>query len=251
VCQETDQAEMKIKRYKRAQRLLGFYRHNFGFQIPFRILLDGTFCQAALDNKINLMEQMPKYLNCPVELCTTGCVLKELEALGTRFYGALHICRQFDVDPCPHRPSRSAAECLAHLARRMAKPERRKYFIATQDNKLTDALRQIPGVPVLFIKYSGILLDKPSESSVQMAEASKSDLTTVQKLKTEILGDASESRKRKRKGPSGPNPLSCKKKQSKNNTVDQRTVMNNSTLDNEKKKTRRRRKKPIETQNVA
>lgn len=69
---------MKIKRYKRAQRLIGFYRNNFGYTKPFRVLIDGTFSQAALINRINLREQMGKYLNEETELATTSCVIKEL-----------------------------------------------------------------------------------------------------------------------------------------------------------------------------
>ena len=66
---------MKIRRYKRAQRILSFYRSNFGFQPPYNILLDGTFFVAAKENKINIREQVSKYLNGPCEIKTTSCVL--------------------------------------------------------------------------------------------------------------------------------------------------------------------------------
>lgn len=54
---------MKVKRYKRAKRIISIYRHNFSLEPPYKVLLDGTFAMAALQNKINLREQMPKYLN--------------------------------------------------------------------------------------------------------------------------------------------------------------------------------------------
>lgn len=54
---------MKVKRYKRAQRLISIYRYNFGLEPPYKVLLDGTFAMAALQNKINLREQIPKYLD--------------------------------------------------------------------------------------------------------------------------------------------------------------------------------------------
>ncbi|KRY50912.1 rRNA-processing protein UTP23 -like protein [Trichinella britovi] len=44
--------KMKIRRYKKAQRVLSFLKHNFSFVAPYRIVVDGTFCQAALENKI-------------------------------------------------------------------------------------------------------------------------------------------------------------------------------------------------------
>lgn len=73
---------MKITRYKRAQRNLLFYRNYFDFRPPYQILLDATFCQAALKNKINIKEQIPKYLNDEVKLLTTVCIVNETEKLG-------------------------------------------------------------------------------------------------------------------------------------------------------------------------
>lgn len=65
---------MKIKRQKQAKKTLSFYKYNFSFREPFQILIDGTFCQAALKNKIQIKEQMPKYLMGEVQLCTTKWV---------------------------------------------------------------------------------------------------------------------------------------------------------------------------------
>lgn len=201
---------MKVKRYKRAQRLISIYRYNFGLEPPYKVLLDGTFAMAALQNKINLREQIPKYLDAEVEICVTRCVLEELEMLGSVLYGALHICKQFDVEPCPHQPVRKAADCLRHMARRMKK--KTTHFFATQDDALTEALKQIPGVPVLFIKYNGILIDKPSQATIEEMEKPKDDLAAVKELKKKIFG-RNEKTRRKRKGPKGPNPLSVRKKQ--------------------------------------
>ncbi|RCN42678.1 hypothetical protein ANCCAN_11318, partial [Ancylostoma caninum] len=114
----------------------------------FRVLVDGTFCNAALAYKINLREQLPKYLGGDVEIVTTKCVLAELERLGSPVYGALVICRQFTVDMCPHMPHRSPIECLAHLARRAAKGNT-KYIVAT--NVSVDGF----GAPLSFLKISG------------------------------------------------------------------------------------------------
>lgn len=62
---------MKIKRQKHAKKSIIFYKYNFSFRQPFQVLLDGTFCQAALKNKIQIKEQLPKYLMGEVHLCTT------------------------------------------------------------------------------------------------------------------------------------------------------------------------------------
>lgn len=62
---------MKITRLKHVKKNLGFYRNNFSFREPYQVLLDGTFCQAALKNQIQIKEQLPKYLMGEVQLCST------------------------------------------------------------------------------------------------------------------------------------------------------------------------------------
>lgn len=62
---------MGLKRQKLAKKIINFYKYNFSFREPFQILVDGTFCQLALKNKIQIKEQMPKYLMGEVKLCTT------------------------------------------------------------------------------------------------------------------------------------------------------------------------------------
>lgn len=69
---------MKVKRAKHSKRVMSFFKFKYNFQPPFNVLLDGTFCQAALKNQINLQEQVTKYLIEPTTLLITKCVLKEL-----------------------------------------------------------------------------------------------------------------------------------------------------------------------------
>jgi len=73
---------MKVKRQKHVRKILTFYRSYFGYHHPFKVLVDGTFCRAALNCKVNISEQLPKYFDAEVQLCTTRCVLAECEALG-------------------------------------------------------------------------------------------------------------------------------------------------------------------------
>ena len=67
--------KMKVHRAKRVQRLLAFYRNNYDVQPPYHLLIDGTFCAAALANQINIREQLVKYIGREVRLLTTKCVL--------------------------------------------------------------------------------------------------------------------------------------------------------------------------------
>lgn len=79
---------MKITRQKHAKKHLGFFRNNFGVREPYQILLDGTFCQAALRGRIQLREQLPRYLMAETQLCTTRWAWPvRVEARGTHGCG--------------------------------------------------------------------------------------------------------------------------------------------------------------------
>ncbi|XP_018587310.1 rRNA-processing protein UTP23 homolog [Scleropages formosus] len=214
---------MKIKRQKQAKKTLSFYKYNFSFREPFQILLDGTFCQAALKNKIQIKEQMPKYLMGEVQLCTTNCVLKELESLGKELYGAKIILQRFQMRNCSHLKSPlPASQCLQSM---LEGNNPHHYFIASQDQELTAAVKKIPGVPLLYIILNTIVLDKPSLCSVNHVQAAQAgqlvapdQQQNILSLKEEkgIAGNVTEKRGRKRKRKAAnPNPLSCLKKKKK------------------------------------
>ncbi|XP_033011667.1 rRNA-processing protein UTP23 homolog [Lacerta agilis] len=232
---------MKIKRQKHAKKNVGFYKHNFGFREPFQVLLDGTFCQAALRNKIQIREQLPGYLAGATQLCTTRCVLKELESLGKELYGAKLIAQRFQVRNCSHfKNPVSGSACLLSM---IEGGNPHHYFIATQDQDLATKVKKKAGVPLLFIIQNTMVLDKPSMKSLASAQAAQTNrlIPEHQKLSIELLKEeqglakTSEPRKRKRKRPSGPNPLSCLKKKKKA----QETLQPSAA----KKKVNRKRKK--------
>ncbi|XP_056275780.1 rRNA-processing protein UTP23 homolog [Pseudoliparis swirei] len=214
---------MGLKRQKQAKKTLSFYKYNFSFREPFQILFDGTFCQAALKNKIQIKEQMPKYLMGEVQLCTTSCALKELESLGKDLYGAKIILQRFQTRRCEHfKDPVPASECLLSM---LEDTNPHNYFVATQDHSLTAGLKKIPGVPLMYIIMNTIVLDKPYQASldhvraVQLGElVSPSQQQTLRSLKEEqgIAQNDGEQRGKKRKRKrSNPNPLSCMKKKKK------------------------------------
>ncbi|XP_017285204.1 rRNA-processing protein UTP23 homolog [Kryptolebias marmoratus] len=214
---------MKIKRQKQAKKTISFYKYNFSFREPFQILVDGTFCQAALKNKIQIKEQMPKYLMGEIQLCTTNCALKELETLGQQLYGARIILQRFQVRKCSHfKNPVPASDCLLSM---LEDTNPHHYFVATQDHTVTAGLKKIPGVPLLYIVLNTIVLDKPSQASldhvqaVQLGElvtpAQKQSICSLKEEQGVGLGDRERRGKKRKRKQSNPNPLSCLKKKKK------------------------------------
>ncbi|GBM69058.1 rRNA-processing protein UTP23 [Araneus ventricosus] len=191
------------------------------------------------------MEQMPKYLEDPnVRLYTTPCVVMETEGLGPKAYGAMRIVKQFKVRKCGHEKNStiSAEECILSMVKD-SNPEH--LMVATTDPQLSSKCRLLPGVPLLYISYNAINLEKPSDLSIGIAnknmkvavEIPQGQRKTLQQLKP--AGEGVPIRK-KRKA-KGPNPLSIKKKKMKPNP----NVPTTSQTDKAAKKQHRKKAKKV------
>ncbi|XP_074642926.1 rRNA-processing protein UTP23 homolog [Tubulanus polymorphus] len=237
---------MKIKRLKHTRKVMNFYRTNFGITAPYSVLIDGTFCKSALLFKISINEQLPKYLDAEVKLCTTRCCLNECESLGTMMYGPLKILRQFQLVECKHETVRAVGSCLFNTARK-----NQRYFVATQDSELSEKVRKKGGIPLLYISHNTINLETPSNKSEIKAKTkldeklvapSEHQQERLKQLKILEFGEQEEITKKKKKKRGGPNPLSCKKKKLKPSaTAVAAGTQNNPITD--KKRSRKRRKR--------
>jgi len=100
------------------------------------------------------------------------------------------------------------------------------YVLLYQDENLSECIRQLPGVALLYIAFNAINLESPSECSrlkaakcVQTSmEPAAHEQTALNCLKESIFGKSDEVI-RKRKRVKGPNPLSCKKKKVKDQSA--------------------------------
>ncbi|KAL0962483.1 hypothetical protein UPYG_G00340610 [Umbra pygmaea] len=234
---------MKVKRQKQAKKIISFYKYSFGFREPFQILIDGTFCQAALKNKIQIKEQLPKYLMGELQLCTTNCVLKELDTI-KELWGAKLILKRFQIRNCDHFKNPVAASvCLLSM---LEDCNRHHYLVATQDQELTTSIKNIPGVPLLYIILNTIVLDKPSKCSVDRAQAvalgqmvTPDQKQSITSLKEEQGIRPQRERRGKKRKKKNPNPLSCLKKKKKKQPATQPLKV----VEGEKKHSRHRKRR--------
>lgn len=218
---------MKVKRRKRVDRFLSFFRNSFGFREPYQVLVDGTFCQAALHGHMAVREQVTKYLSGddprrPAKLLTTCCAVVETDKLGRALHGASLILKKFPVHVCGHEKSPvSGAACLRSM---VADGNPHRYIVATQDKVLKTKLRELPGVPLMYVHYRGPVLEKPSEINEMTAtnavksrcRPSEHEMETLKRIKKEMMVvDVNGVKRGKRKRIRGPNPLSCKRKKIK------------------------------------
>ncbi|KAK9510736.1 hypothetical protein O3M35_005462 [Rhynocoris fuscipes] len=225
---------MRINRQKKVNKALKFYINNFGFRKPYQILIDGTFCHVALESKVNIHDQIPKYLG-DVKILTTPCAILETESLGSPVYGAMLILKQFPVHQCGHKEPVAAASCLRNMLDRN-NPNR--YILATQDRDLQRIARRISGTPLLYIYNKAPTLEQPSFKTTFVAKKklqqscglSITEKKTLKDYKKAVLGPRIPLRRKKHKKKGGPNPLSCKKKKKKpeENKSEKKDVINKS-----------------------
>lgn len=214
---------MKIKRYKKAEKYMSFYKNNFGFWQPYQVLLDGTFCQVALAHQVNIQDQLPRYLGGQCKLLTTACVIEETKRLGKPLHGAYLILSQYPVHDCGHEKPVSASKCLSSFI--IDTRNKDHYIIATQDHRLRLKIAKYAVCPLLKLANNALVLDKPSQKVLSKIgrthhflanKISDEERDNLARLKTEEkINDGHESDdklKKKRKKQKGPNPLSCKKK---------------------------------------
>jgi hypothetical protein len=128
-------------------RLLHICSIVFQSNVSYWLIVDGTFCQAALDAKYHIREQVPAYLQGSTKLLTTRCVFTELEALGEDFLGAKLVTKRFQYHKCKHRGILPAAECVASMIG-MAPEGRQNGGLASRGGRAGSTTHPVPLVPV-------------------------------------------------------------------------------------------------------
>lgn len=205
--------------------------------------------------KINIREQIPKYLNTQAKLLTTRCIIIETEKLAKVTHGALTILKQFGIHECGHKEPVSGSKCIISM---IGKCNDKHYILATQDRDLQEKLRNKAGVPLLYLHNKAPTLEKPSSASYdKVGQTIQSDnFMFISETQNDALNNmkkafgvqekVEETKVRiKKKKPHNPNPLSCKKKKKK---PDKHAVTKTSVGEGRVNKKRKKSSKHIKDQ---
>lgn len=169
----------------------------------------------------------------------TQCCMQELYK--TKNQNLINIAKTFERRRCNHPPKDPlpSHECIKSIVI-INGENKHRYIIATENEKLRWSLRKIPGIPLIYMNRSVMVMEPLSKASAQVSrnmEAKKltgglNDVKNGNKIENE--GDKII---KKRKGPKEPNPLSIKKKKIENKN----DIVKNDDV--QKKKRRRKHKK--------
>ncbi|KAJ7139831.1 Fcf1-domain-containing protein [Mycena epipterygia] len=203
---------MRQKRAKAYRKLMALYSMAFGFRQPYQVLVDSEMCKAATDLKIELAKQLASVLQGDVKPMITQCCIHELYLLGKTLQPAVDLAKTFERRKCNHREPIPGDECLASV---VGETNKHRYVVATQSQPLRVKLRSIPAVPIVHVNRSVMVLEPPSDATIQSKEHTEEQALHPTGSEQQTLkrpSTSTEPPRKKKKGPKGPNPLSVKKK---------------------------------------
>ncbi|KAI8346876.1 Fcf1-domain-containing protein [Choanephora cucurbitarum] len=204
------------------KKIVHSYCIGFGFRPPFQVVTDGEFCKKALEKKIYVKDAIPELVGEKVKIVVTECILKDIKDKGHDFTSALILAQKFDVRKCPHKEEKvSAYQCIREL---VGTENKDHYFVASQNPKLRDRMRKVPGVPILYVnvKHQGLGLEpmtdrsKASFKSHEEQKMKPLDKDTA-RLKRKLIEEEQQKKQEarpmvKKRKVKGVNPLAMKKK---------------------------------------
>ncbi|KAI6002457.1 Fcf1-domain-containing protein [Pisolithus orientalis] len=210
---------MRQKRAKTYRKLMSLYCMSFGFREPYQILVDSEICRIATESRIDLSKQLSTVLQGATKPMITQCCIHELYLQGKSQQSAVDLAKAFERRKCNHREAIPGDDCLASV---VGDSNKHRYVVATQSQPLRAKLHLIPGVPIIHINRSVMILEPPSEETLRVKQQALVDYQFSLQKEQEALGPAAaelvklpqqpSNPPRKKKGPKGPNPLSMKKK---------------------------------------
>ncbi|KAG2196690.1 hypothetical protein INT46_009613 [Mucor plumbeus] len=204
------------------------YSVGFGFRPPYQILMDGDFCKAALEKQVYIKDELPFLMGDVTRLVVTECILQDIKSKGHDFTSAYILAKKSEARRCPHKDSPvSSYQCIRDL---VGAENKLHFCVATQNPKLKDRMRKIPGVPIIYVnvKQQGLGLEPMTEKSKQvmrlneMEKVKPLDKDTL-RIKRALFSNEEEEGKKteshkpqpKKRKVKGVNPLAMKKKKKK------------------------------------
>ncbi|GCE99043.1 small subunit processome component [Zygosaccharomyces mellis] len=214
---------MRQKRAKSYKKQMLVYNYAFKFREPYQVLIDDQLVSDCQRSHYDLVGGLKRTLQAEVKPMITQCCIQALYS--TRNQDAIELGKSFERRRCNHPPkeARSPNECIESVVN-VNGSNKHRYVVASQDISMRRKLRKIPGVPLVHMSRSVMVMEPLSEASSHVNEVTEREKLLkglndpkMAGLKASSIEDYPENQPpaKKRKGPKGPNPLSVKKKQKK------------------------------------
>ena len=241
---------MRGKRLKQYRKLMQQYGLTFGFREPYQVVFDADIVRDAARFKMDLIHGLERTLHGKIKPMITQCSMRHLYTSQPKNEALIEQAKTYERRRCNHQNLEkplSTFDCLKDVVTKGENGmNKHRLIVASQDEKVRAHMRRIPGVPLVYINRSVMIMEPMAEATEDLKtrderQKIRSGLkmrSTLGKRKREgneveaqdtaieedgskfVLGSHSlpaatdntrPERKKKRKGPKGPNPLSVKK----------------------------------------
>lgn len=207
--------------------------------------VDAEILDDAFRFKMDFASMLEKTLHGQVKIMITQCSMRHLYDAVPKNDQVISHAKNFERRRCNHHEldkPLSTLECLHDVIDpKDSKSNKHRYVVATQDGDVRAYLRTIPGVPMIYLKRSVMIMepmagateqvrDKDEEQKLRaglkaargMKRAREEGSPDEQATAHGINGAAATAektqtereppKKKRQRGPKGPNPLSVKRK---------------------------------------
>ncbi|KAK2626502.1 hypothetical protein QTJ16_003677 [Diplocarpon rosae] len=252
---------MRGRRSKQYRKLMQQYGLSYGFREPYQVLLDADIIKDADRFKMDLVGGLERTLHGEVKptgprssgqmktreqktdikptKVITQCSMRHLYASVSE-PGVSYLidkAKTYERRRCGHHPEDfpeplSTHECLVSVVDpKGSKTNRNRYVVASQDVEVRREMRNVLGVPLVYINRSVMIMEPMAESSTDNREreergkfrdglrrgsgALKRKRDGESRDEGEKMDREEPTKKKKRKGPKEPNPLSMPRSKKK------------------------------------
>ncbi|OWB86013.1 hypothetical protein B5S33_g4691 [[Candida] boidinii] len=236
---------MKQKRAKSYRKQVHILKQIFKFKEPIQILVDSDIILESDKLKFDIIKGFERTLQCPIKLLISQCCITHL--YNSKNQDVINYSKEFfEKRRCNHKELKNSDDCIKDITI-INKENKHRYLVATQNLKLRQYLRSFPGLPLIYMNKSVMIMEPLTNSSLKII-----DLIEKNKLKhglndpnsgiekDEEIEQIQPLKKRKIKGV---NPLSMKKKKIEKTEPKKTEKIEKSSDDsttNEQKKKRKR-----------
>ncbi|OLL22589.1 rRNA-processing protein utp23 [Neolecta irregularis DAH-3] len=202
---------MKLKRQKSNKKLLHLYQQIFSFREPFQVIVDADIISTAVAQKLELWKALERTLQGQVKPMITQCAMQVLYVGKNK--QQIELGKEFERRRCNHfEDPKSPFDCISEITK--YRYNRNRYIVCTNNVSLRSELRNIPGVPLVYIKRGVMILEPASPATLNRRKELEEEKLGVDEEERRLYegGEPESKISNKKKRAKGANPLSVRKK---------------------------------------
>ena len=247
---------MRQKRAKQYRKQMQVLRTTFKFKTPIQCLVDDSTVLESAKTSYDLIKGINSVVQMECKFLITQCCIQHLYDSNNQL--AVDLAKRMEKRRCGHKETLSSFECMKSITN-VEGENKYRYLVVTQDENLRTSLRNIAGVPLVFLHRSVLVMEPLSKVTKRVVsavermkltqglnsiDAGKRSRDSDNEDGEDGEGDDKNNENRpvkKGKKVKGVNPLAMKKKQKK--VVPAKSTDKQDTESNDDGKKKRRRRK--------